>query len=135
MNTKVLAFIAASALTIGSLNSANAGPIPAGFDQNSYASAGGPQGFGNNAPKNVRDVLQYGYDDQRVVLQGRLTQYLGHDRYVFADETGQIRVELDDDRDWSHIAKDQLIRIYGKVDLSRKHHRIEIEVRQAEPVR
>lgn len=135
MNTKVLAFLAASALTFGSL-SANAGPLPSGFDQNAYATnVGGPKGFSNNAPKTVRDVLQYGYDDQRVVLQGRLTQYLGHDRYVFADETGQIRVELDDDRDWSHIAKDQLIRIYGKLDISRKHNRIEIEVRQAEPVR
>lgn len=86
----------------------------------SFALAGpkgmGPGGFDNQAPSTVAGVLNSAYDDQIVVLQGRLTKYLGHDRYEFTDNTGTIEVELDDDRNWSHIAKDQLIEIHGKFD-------------------
>lgn len=76
----------------------------------------GPSGFDNQGPGTVSDVLNSAYDDQFVVLQGRLTKYLGHDRYEFTDSTGTIEVELDDDRNWSHIAKDELIEIRGKFD-------------------
>lgn len=76
----------------------------------------GPAGFENQAPSTVAGVLQSAYDDQYVVLKGRLTKYLGHDRYEFTDSTGTIEVELDDDRNWSHISKDQLIMIRGKFD-------------------
>ena len=57
--------------------------------------------------------------------------YLGHDRYEFADDTGRIEVELDDDRDWSHISKDQQITIFGKVD--REHRYVKIDVKDARP--
>lgn len=76
----------------------------------------GPQGFQNQAPSTVAGVLQNAYDDQIVTLQGRLTAYLGHDRYTFQDNTGSIEVELDDDRNWSYISKDEYIQIVGKVD-------------------
>lgn len=76
---------------------------------------GGPQGFANN-PSTVSAVEKDAYDDQIVVLRGRLVNYLGHDRYEFADETGSIEVELDDDRDWSYISKDEYIELVGKVD-------------------
>ena len=85
-----------------------------------FAAPGGPAGF-DNVP----------YDDQRVTLNGKLTDYLGHDRYVFADSTGRIEVELDDDRDWSFIRKDQPITIFGKVD--RDRHSISIDVKDARP--
>ena len=52
-------------------------------------------------------------------------------RYVFADSTGRIEVELDDDRDWSFIRKDQPITIFGKVD--RDRHSISIDVKDARP--
>lgn len=101
---------------------------PAGFDN----VPGGPQGFSAPAtPNSVRDVINQAYDDQRVTLNGKLTDYLGHDRYVFADSTGRIEVELDDDRDWSFIRKDQPITIFGKVD--RDRHSISIDVKDARP--
>lgn len=85
----------------------------------SFAFAGqglGPSGFNNN-PSTVAEVLKNAYDDQVVVLQGRLTKYLGHDRYEFTDlQGGTIEVELDDDRNWSFISKDELIEIQGKFD-------------------
>lgn len=75
----------------------------------------GPAGF-DNSPSTVAGVLNNAYDDQVVVLKGRLTKYLGHDRYEFQDSTGTIEVELDDDRNWSFISKGELIQIRGKYD-------------------
>ncbi|HIV15960.1 MAG TPA: NirD/YgiW/YdeI family stress tolerance protein, partial [Candidatus Avisuccinivibrio pullicola] len=65
--------------------------------------------------------------------RGRLTNYLGKDMYEFTDEAGDtIEVELDDDRNWSNIAKDQLIDIYGEVDKDLMS--INIDVKRAVPV-
>lgn len=121
---KVLA--AASALSailaLGASTSAVAGSHEQGF---------GPQGFGNN-PNTVAAVKRDAYDDQYVTLRGRLVGFLGHDRYEFADQTGSIEVELDDDYNWSHIAKDQLIEITGEVD--RDFFSTTIDVRRAVPL-
>ena len=88
---------------------------PQGFNQSTVPS--GPAGFNNQAPNTVKGVLESAYDDQIVTLKGRLTNYLGDDRYEFTDVNGdRIEVELDDDHDWSNIAKDQLIEIVGEVD-------------------
>lgn len=105
---------------------------PAGFGGGGQGNAGGPQGFPAPAALDtVQAVVQNAYDDQRVTLTGKLTNYLGHDRYEFTDSTGRIEVELDDDRDWSHIRKDQTITIFGKVDRDRRG--VNIEVKDARP--
>ena len=53
--------------------------------------------------------------------------------YEFTDEAGDtIEVELDDDRNWSNISKDQLIDIYGEVDKDLMS--INIDVKRAVPV-
>lgn len=91
-----------------------------------------PQGF-NNTINSVSDVLKNGYDDQYVTLKGRLTNYLGRDRYEFTDTNGgKIEVELDDDYNWSHITKDQLIQITGKID--KDIFSTVIEVKNAQPL-
>lgn len=90
-----------------------------------------PQGFAKQAatPNTVAQVLSSAQDDQRVTLTGRLTNYLGQERYEFADSTGYMVVELDDDQNWSHVSKDQLITIFGKVD--RDFSDVEIDVKEA----
>ena len=104
---------------------------PQGFNQ--AAVPGGPQGFNNQAPNTVAGVLANAYDDQIVTLQGRLTNFLGDDRYEFTDQAGdRIEVELDDDQNWNHISRDQLITIVGKVDKDLLS--TTIEVKQAAPV-
>lgn len=92
----------------------------------------GPAGFSNDhdPPSTVREIRARGYDDQNVVLIGRLTAYYGKDKYEFTDLNGDIiEVELDDDHDWSHIAKDQLIVIEGEVE--RDFFSVSIEVERA----
>ncbi len=93
----------------------------------------GPQGFANQAPNTVATVKSSAYDDQVVILQGRLTNYLGKDHYEFTDtQGGTIEVELDDDYDWSSIAKDQLIEIVGQVDKDLLS--VSIDVERATPI-
>ena len=45
----------------------------------------------------VKDVLDNGRDDMDVQLTGRITKRLGDEDYLFADDTGEIQVEIDDD--------------------------------------
>lgn len=94
--------------------------------------ANAPRGF--EIPKSTIIEVQNSHaDEQDVWLRGRLTNYYGKDRYEFTDENGSsIEVELDDDRSWSHISKDQLIDIYGTVD--RDMFSIKVEVYEALPV-
>lgn len=119
-----------SALALA-LAGANAQAAPGGFDASSQVNVGGPQGFANNNFNTVRAVLDNARDDQYVTLTGRLTNYLGHDRYEFTDNTGTIEVELDDDKNWSHISKGQLIVINGEVD--KDFMSIKIDVKSAQP--
>ena len=104
-----------------------AGAGPSGFG----GAGAGPGGFNNAAPNTVAAVKNNAYDDQVVRLRGRLTNYLGQDKYEFSDGSGSITVELDDDRPWSHIGRGQLIDIVGEVD--RDMFRVQIDVKQATP--
>ena len=42
----------------------------------------------------VKQLLETGADDQYATLQGRLVSHEGGKHYTFADDTGQLRVEL-----------------------------------------
>ena len=116
------ALLVTAALGVSAAAFAGHGPHPSG-----------PQGFDNPNVGTVAAVSKNAYDDQWVTLRGRLTNYLGHERYEFTDATGSIEVELDDDRNWSHICKDQLITIYAKVD--RDLNSVELEVKEATPAK
>lgn len=90
----------------------------------------GPRGFSNENVSNistVAGVFNNAYDGHFVTLQGRLTEYLGHERYMFSDATGSIEVELDDDHDWSYLSKDELIKIVGIVDSGLFSTKIEVK--------
>lgn len=56
-------------------------------------------------------------DDTDVVLQGKIVSQFGGERYTFADDTGTIMVEIDDDT-WQGqtITPDDTVKIYGEVD-------------------
>lgn len=75
-----------------------------------------PRGF-NIYLNSVVDIQNNGKDDDKVMIKGRLTNYLGKDNYEFTDINGdRIEVELDDDADWSVVHRDQLITIAGSLD-------------------
>jgi uncharacterized protein (TIGR00156 family) len=91
----------------------------------SFANA--QEGFRGPGPDIVTvDVAKSLKDDYPVVLRGKIERFLGDEKYLFADETGNIIVEIDD-RLWRGISIDQndLVEITGEVD--RGFTRIEIE--------
>jgi uncharacterized protein (TIGR00156 family) len=43
----------------------------------------------------VRQLLDEGKDDQHVTVRGKLVRHIGGDRYVLADSTGEMQVDID----------------------------------------
>ncbi len=104
---------------------------PSGFTGSASAQ---PQGFSLPTLKSIEEVRKNSYDEQLVVLRGRFTRQVTHDKYEFTDEKGNtIVAELDDDKNWSHVAKDALMDILAEVD--RDRYKVELEVLEAKPVR
>lgn len=93
----------------------------------------GPQGFATTPTVVSVAQAKEADDDARVTLRGKLTEHLRKDKYTFVDEKGDsVMVELDDDRDWSHISRGQLIEIQAKVD--RGWNDFKLEVKKATPL-
>ena len=108
-------FLIASVLCAALATSAMAAG-PAGFND-AAATYGQPQGFSLNEMSDIATLKKNAYDDQLVTIKGRFTKQLTKDKYEFTDTKGQtIVVELDDDRNWSHIRKDALVEIVAEVD-------------------
>lgn len=90
---------------------------PLSIDSAAHAQYVGAQAA--NAPTTVAEVLKSGTDDQRVTLRGQITRRLYGDKYIFADSTGEIRVDIDQD-EWpagQPINEKTLVEIIGKVDV------------------
>lgn len=104
---------------------------PQGFN-NQFSRA--PQGFKMQMLNTLDDVYNKGYDNQMVVLQGRFTKQLSHELFEFTDAKGATIVcELDDDKDWSHIKKDELVEILAEID--KGFMKTELEVIEARPIK
>jgi len=57
------------------------------------------------------------WDDTKVVLQGRLVRKVGHEKYIFADNTGEVVADIDDKRFRGvTVTPQNVIEIYGEVD-------------------
>lgn len=67
-------------------------------------------------------------DDERVILRGYIVQALGDEDYLFQDDTGNIKVEIDHKR-WRGqvITPKDLVEIHGKVDKSWKSMEIDVK--------
>ena len=75
-------------------------------------------GAGAQAPvTTVAAVLKDPVDDRPVVLQGKLLRQLKGDKYLFADATGEIRVEIDADKfPGTKVSDTTLIEIRGEIE-------------------
>ncbi len=78
---------------------------------------GAPQGFNLEKMASISQLKSQAKDDQVVVIEGRFTKQIEKDKFEFTDAKGQtILVELDDDRNWSHVRKDALVELTAEVD-------------------
>ncbi|WGE81696.1 YgiW/YdeI family stress tolerance OB fold protein [Actinobacillus equuli subsp. haemolyticus] len=57
------------------------------------------------------------HDDSRVTLEGKILRQVDNDEYIFADSTGDIKIEIDD-HVWNglNVTPSDKIRIQGKLD-------------------
>lgn len=89
------------------------------------------RGDRNLSPTTVAEINASGWDDQRVVLDGKFIEHVHKDIYTFVDKNGDnIKAEIDDDL-WYQIKLDEPVRIYAEVDKSWRHG-IELEVKHIE---
>lgn len=81
------------------------------------ASKGGFKG--PNAKHVIHDVVSAlnASDDAKIELTGHIISSVSHDEYIFRDQTGDIKVEIDDDL-WrgETVTPDTKVMIRGEVD-------------------
>jgi uncharacterized protein (TIGR00156 family) len=94
------------------------------------------QYLGPGATSEVTTVLaaNNAADDTPATLEGRLVRKLSHDEYEFRDDTGSMRVEIDDDvlSMGRAIDASTKLRLIGEVD--RSMVAVEIDVKRIEIV-
>jgi uncharacterized protein (TIGR00156 family) len=67
----------------------------------------------------VAQILKSPVEDQKVLLRGKLTQKISHEKYLFSDGTASIRVEIDsDDFPLGIVSENTVVDIAGKVEKS-----------------
>lgn len=65
----------------------------------------------------VEAVADQANDDQTVQLEGSIIEQVGDEKYIFTDDTGEIRVEIDDELfRGQRITPDMTVAIYGEVE-------------------
>lgn len=64
----------------------------------------------------VADVLANAKDDAPVHLTGKITQQVGSEKYIFADDTGEIRVDIDSDDFTVAVDDNTVVEIRGEVE-------------------
>ena len=101
MNTRVLLKVSAAIGIIGAVTA----PASAQYT--------GPSSSNMNT---VSDVLADPRDDAYVQLQGTINEQVGEEKYIFADATGEIRVEIDNDRFTSPVTENSVVEIRGEVE-------------------
>lgn len=68
-------------------------------------------------PNTVQALLDNPQDDQTVTLRGNVLEKVGHEKYAFSDETGQIRIEIDNEVfPEQRITPEMTIEIFGEVE-------------------
>lgn len=109
-----LSFIAATLVA-----SATAGAQSSGYTgPSNKATKAGSKVPANMPLMTAKDLLANGKDDQYVRLQGKLVSHKGGEDYEFADASGKMTVEIDDDRFPQGVKIDQntMVELSGEFD-------------------
>ena len=120
MKKTVFAFLAVSFIFSSTVNAQNNDPVQ------------GRGGYtGPTVPISTVKKAKSFRDDTPVVLEGKIRQSIGANKYFFADSTGEIVIEIDRD-DWRGVTvgENDVVVIYGEVD--RGFSKVTIEVDRIE---
>lgn len=114
-NTMTILALAAAISVSGSVAAEVISPAQA---TKTTATQGGFQGP-NNGHKMIETVelAKDARDDNKVVLTGHIKSSLGNEKYIFADSTGEITVEIDNDK-WHGrtVTTENNVILRGEVD-------------------
>lgn len=71
-------------------------------------------------PATVQDIKADPKDEMKATLEGRILRKVADEEYLFSDDTGEIRVEIDDD-DFPRqpVSETTRVRLEGEVDTHR----------------
>ncbi len=87
------------------------------------------------ATANTVAAAKRAWDDTWVVLRGHITRQIAHEKYIFADSTGEIVVDIDDKYiRYITVTPNDLVEISGEVD-NEFFERTEIDVKRISIVR
>jgi uncharacterized protein (TIGR00156 family) len=91
-----------------------------------YAQQGGYRGPGAVAitvaeAKNLRDYTP-------VILQGKIERFLGDEKYLFSDDSGNIVIEIDK-RVWGSLSvnENDVVEINGEIDREFRGNEVEVK--------
>ena len=73
-------------------------------------------GPSNGAATTVAEILKNPVDDTYVQLKGSVIRQVGGDKYIFADKTGEIRVEIDKHIFAAQVSDKTVVEIRGEVE-------------------
>lgn len=95
------------------------------------AAVAGQANAGDDDPQNVRTVTAAEAanlpDDTRVRVEGRIVRSLGDEEYEFRDDTGTMRVEIDDD-DWDgQMDPNRRVVLIGELDQDANDVELEVD--------
>lgn len=89
------------------------------------------QSFGASVPAQTITVQQAlsARDDSYVTLEGHILSQVDDDEYLFSDNSGQIRVEIDQ-HIWrgQNVSSQNKVRLYGEID--KEWNKTELKVRE-----
>lgn len=84
-----------------------------------------------NQVTTISNIKANGWDEQRVVVDGKFTEHIYDNIYTFTDNEGtSMTVEVDDDI-WYQLSMNTPVRIYAEVDKD-WHGGIELDVKNIE---
>lgn len=77
----------------------------------------------------VKQLLDTGRDDQHVRLQGRIVSHDGGENYTFADDSGQMRVEISAGRfpAGQPVSATQSVELWGEFDKDSRESELEVD--------
>lgn len=115
--TKGLVLLSAASILLANISSVyaedfNRHPVPCESEFE-----GQPVGFEKKL--NIIDIrdLKTAKDKDIVRVKGKVTSYIGDDKYELTDENGDtIEIELNKNKNWSFIRKDETIEVIAKYD-------------------
>jgi len=66
----------------------------------------------------VKQVLSEAKDDQTVVVRGQVVRMLGDEDFILSDDTGEIRVDVDDDDPTARqLQPGATVEVHGEADV------------------